>query len=166
QVDAHVVEVLEPLTIFGGARAPVGLLHLIDRLGLRRREMCERNGRQIKMRLHELRGGRHRRMGMDVDGRALRPRLASGLAVLACRRRSVSVPLLHDQLPLVDQKTPRCWAIMPSWARVSAALPRNTTEPVLMMTISSARSSVSLMFCSTRTIDWPSALSCAMVRPT
>ena len=38
--------------------------------------------------------------------------------------------------------------------------------PVLMMTTSSARSSVSLMFCSTSTIDCPSALSWAMVRPT
>ena len=42
----------------------------------------------------------------------------------------------------------------------------NTTAPVLMITTSSARSSTSLMFCSTSTIDCPSVLSWAMMRPT
>ena len=45
-----------------------------------------------------------------------------------------------------------------SLARSSAAVPLKTQRPVVRMTTLSARSSASLLFCSTSTIDWPSSL--------
>jgi hypothetical protein len=95
EIDAHGVEVLEPEVVAGDARADVGFLHLVERARLRRRVQHHRVLHRIEMRLDEFRRCRHRDMGVDVDGDALRPRLAARLAVLARGSRFVLIPLGH-----------------------------------------------------------------------
>ena len=56
--------------------------------------MSERNGRKVEVRFDRLGRLRDRDMGMDIDGNALRPHLAPGLAVAARGGLVVLVPLL------------------------------------------------------------------------
>ncbi len=101
EVDAHGVEIGEPLVMADHARTPVGVLAHADRLGFGRREMRQRNGREIEMRLHELGCFGDRDMGMQVDGHAFGPRRAAGLPGRSRGRRAVAVPVVcHDGTPL------------------------------------------------------------------
>ena len=174
QIDAHGVEVREPLVVAGDPGTDILVLLLAQCLRRGVGKMAERDCRGIEMRLYERRRLRNRHVGMDVDGGARRPYLAPGLAVPARGRALVFVPLLGHAISLLrlarcvadyatlirptcryphHQKTPRCCDTMASSSLIPLAAPRKTTLPVLMITISSARSSVSLMFCSTSTID-------------
>jgi hypothetical protein len=92
-VDAHGVEIGEP-PIGARRRADVGLLLLVQRLGLGIGEMRQRDGRPIEIRLDEFRRFRHADMGVNVHGRALRPHFAAGLTMAACGGLFVFVPLL------------------------------------------------------------------------
>ena len=95
-VDAHLVHVGEALVVLPvDARADVGFLLGVERLGLGRGEMRQRDGRDFEMRLDEFGRARHRDMGVRVDGDAFRPRLASRLAVRARRGVRVFVPDRH-----------------------------------------------------------------------
>src|SRR5262249_56990045 len=87
--------------IAGDARANVLLLLSGQRLGLGIGKMRERNRRHVEVRLDEGGGLRDRDVRVDVDGGALRPDLASRLAVLARRGRRVLVPLLGH-----------CWSVV------------------------------------------------------
>ncbi len=92
-VDAHIVHVGEALVVVAGdARADVGFLLGVDRLGLFAGEMRERDGGKIEMRLDEFGRARHRDVGVRVDGHALRPLFAPRPAVLACGGVGVFVP--------------------------------------------------------------------------
>ena len=91
-VDAHLVHDGEALVVAGHAAADVGFLLGVDLLGFGRGEMRERNGRDVEMRLDEDGGFRHGDMGVGVDGDALRPRLASRLAVFARRSVRIFIP--------------------------------------------------------------------------
>jgi len=95
QVDAHGVEIGKTLVMAGHQPAAVAVLARIERLGLRRCEIDERNGSRVEMRLYELCRLRDCDMGMDVDGHALRPRGTPLFGALWTRGgRSVTIPVL------------------------------------------------------------------------
>src|SRR5262249_16223123 len=95
QVDTHGIEIGKALVMASHQPAAVAVLARIERLGLRRCEIDERNGSRVQIPLYQPFHLRDCYMGRDVDGQALRPRGTPLFGALWTRGgRSVTIPVL------------------------------------------------------------------------
>ena len=68
KVDAHLLEIAQTLVIFGHAGRPIGILPLIERPGVWRGEVHERNRCKVEVRLYKFCRFRNGHVRMNVDG--------------------------------------------------------------------------------------------------